>query len=428
MTARTPTTRASTSRLMPRTPSVLLVAVVGGPNSYNYVNIYNQNGRGTNVSVATSGQCSYTALAPVLTNVTNLANTAFTADVNGYYLAGGDTSAKINGTDTRPGWPISVSANFCGNYKQFLTTTSGTPDGSGKYPWTITVPAYKDYTYYYVEDGSSSFSVSLYATNNVLTPTAINASVTGGIKSYDYSCGSADWDVTAGGTGVKQITVTGTVSTADGTGTVRLPSGSISQFTISGGSFTISGIVVYDGWNNVQVYDTRGNGVTLNVLTANNEPKPPFVKFTLPTMNQNVAPGSYLIQGSITDPSSSGYAPTYMYAYIYGWDGTSYTYQRFSTDLYEQQNGYGTLTLGAGTFSFTGNINQNTTWTEIYVSGYDYVRGLSHGDDIYVNTGSTWGEWYWKTGGTRNPAKKSDPFSTRVMMRDIVIHNANLYE
>ena len=397
------------------------VAIVGGTSSYNYINVMNKDYKATNVTVTTTGQCAYVPLALTLSSVTDPSDGVLTSDSYGYYQAGSNTNIKIKGTDTRPGWGVSANSYVCGLSKQYSATTAMNPNAFGTYDWTMTVPVYDGYTSFSLQDGYTGNNVSVYALNGNLPPAPMNlTSVSNATKvnTFAGTCGSSQWDATGGTTGVTKVDVTGTTTAPDGTGMIYLPTGGYVKFSISGGNFTVPGIDVYNGSNSFAIYDSQNNYVSLEVLTLNARNRPHFITITSPLMNQTIdastGPKAVTVTGSVADPTGSGYAPNYLNGYIY--DGSNYSYQFFSTDLYEQQNyGYGALLVSAGTFSFSGSINQSNSWTEIRVYGYDQQLGISHAHDIYVNTGSSWSDYYYKP-GTSGKAGKNDAKALRDLM------------
>jgi hypothetical protein len=208
------------------------------------------------------------------------------------------------------------------------------------------------------------------------------------------------------------VTITGSTTAPDGTGYYRDALNANHPFTITNGSFSISGVTVYDGWNNFSITDTNYNYFYIGVTTTNRAAKPKFVETTSPLNNATVT-GPTTISGTISDPVSSGYAPNTVYAYVY--DSLTGTSKSYSSDLYEQQTyGYGAITFGGTAYSFTHDFGADTSsYDSVDVYAYDSVNGISHGHTIYVNTGSTTlSDYYYKPG-----AKSSMTFKRRIEER-----------
>lgn len=415
-------------------PFTATIQIVGGTNSYNDININDANYKWTGLSVTTTGSCAYVAPVFTVDTVKDSAGTTLTLDtLNNYYNAGSSATISVSGTSNRAGRAIGLSVGVCGTQVDYSTTasTTETVTGSGLYAWTISgVKVYnnvntQDFTNINIEDGYNWDYISVHATNGQAPPPPplqISGVTNAVYNASSSGCGYSYWDATAGGAVVTSVTITGTVTSPDGTSNYTDTLGGSHQFTITGGKFSIGPVQVYDGYNNFYIYDTQYNSQSVTVYTANTVPKPKFVVITSPT-GTNLS-GLKAVTATIADPTGSGFAPDSVYGYasvgVYNavTQGCDYTYPSYSNDVYSQVN-YGDLpiTFTPGSTSFTFNVDFSTgpgpggdycsTYLSVYA--YDNTHYVSHGYSISVN--ASWidtGYWYKAGAGKKASDAKTD--------------------
>jgi hypothetical protein len=237
--------------------------------------------------------------------------------------------------------------------------------------------------------------VYVLSTNTIPTPLPpFHAYASPGTLTFG-SCTSREYDSGL----ATSITITGTTTATDGTGYYRDPLNGNHPFAIVNGSFSISGVTVYNGWNNISLSDTNYNYFDLYVYTTNGVAKPKFVTTTSPANNAAVS-GPTTVTGTIADPTGSGYRPDTVYASV--WDGTTGLFRDYSSDLYmQQQYGYGAIAFDGSTFSFTHDFGPSPTgYSYIDVYAYDSVNGIQHGHLIYVNSAGM-SDYFYKPGAKR---------------------------
>lgn len=386
---------------------MIYVPVASGANSYTYIDIYDKDYKGVSVQLSTTASCPYQAPSSQFLGVRNDAGNTVSSDGQyvgpsdyGYYQSGTSSTVTLHGTANRAGHAVTVESNACGNRVTKTTNASLTANGSGSYDWSVTMNVYgtynSGYNYFYVNDSSSYRYVYVISTNSIQPPPPpLTATASPGTVTYSQ-CTSIEYDAGS----VASITITGTTTAPNGTGYYRNSLNQNVPFVIANGSFTISGVTLYTGWNYFTLTDTDYNYFDVYVYTSGGGPKPQFVTITDPKVNDTVT-GNRTITGTITDPVNSGYKPNTVYAYVS--DYATGTSKDYSSDLYEQQQyGYSKLAFDGVNFSFSFDFGTNTSdYSYIDVYAYDNVNGISHGHTIYVNTG-TWtaSDYYYKPGRT----------------------------
>ncbi|MCR4303254.1 MAG: Ig-like domain-containing protein [Gallionella sp.] len=408
------------------------VPLVSGSGSYNNIDVYDLNWMWTGVKVTTSGACIYNPPVMTLSSVKNSGGVTIGYDAGlGYYPAGASQTIMVSGTSDRPGRTITLSSYACTS--QSYTTTA---DTSGN--WSFTgIPVYDGYNYPSISDGYTSQSLTVYAANAQFAVPTLTASVTGGTLTYTGSCGYKQWDA---GTATS-VTITGTTTAPDGTGYYTDATGGNHPFTISGGSYTISGVTVYGGgglgeWNYIYLNDTAWNYQSVSIYSTNTSAKPKFVNIATP-VNTNTASfvaGLQGVTGTITDPVASGYAPSVVRAQMGVWNNTtySYTYTYYSSDV-NDQNMYGdsaiTYNATTGSYSFQADFGTVGSYTYIHVYAYDDVTYASHGMQMYYNdgtAGSTGYSNYYKPGAKAGGAAPRNPaVASEIMKQQLKSINRN---
>lgn len=390
----------------------IYVPVASGAGSYTYINIYDKDYKGVSLHLSTTANCTYVAPSSTFVGVKDDLNSVLTNDGTygtgpydyGLYQSGTSSTVTLYGTASRAGHSVTAENNICGNRFTKTTNASLTPNSLGSYDWSVTMDVYgtynSGYNYYYVYDGSNYRYVYVRSLNTVATPPPPFQAYASPGTQTNASCTSREYDLSSLGSLATSVTITGTTTAPDGTGYYRDPLNGNHPFTITNGSFTISGITVYDGWNNIYLNDTNYNDFNVSILTANGLLKPQFVKTTSPVLNSTVT-GTQTVQGDISDPIGSGYSPKTVYASVY--NSVTGSSRSFSSDLYEQQQyGYGAMSFNGTNYSFSYDFGAVTTsYSSIDVYAYDNVNGISHGHTIYVNTGGIWTDYYYKPGAMK---------------------------
>lgn len=379
------------------------VPVVSGTGYYNNIDIYDKEWKWTGVNVTTTGSCAYVSpemtvdLLKDATDATLASNLYATNPYiynGGPYDAGTSSTITLSGTSNQPGRTITVSVWTCSKEEKYSTSA----DSSGN--WSISgIKVYDttDMSYWYnVSDGYNGFGFWITSVNGVNpTPPLDVTSLTGGTKT-NSGCGYSEW------TGVTSTTVTisGTTTAQDGIGTYSDPLGGVYTFNIAGGTFTISNVSVYDGYNYININDTNWNYHSVSISATNGVSRPKPLAITSPLHNASPPAGPLTVIGTF----DTGFSPTYVYGYTESYNSgtSSWEYNYFSTDLYEQQTyGYGPLTVSGSNFSFDANIGDTSNYTYIYVYAYDSGTATNHAHSIYVNNVYSYGDWWYK------PTKKT---------------------
>jgi len=408
----------------------IYVPVASGTGSYTYVDIYDKDYKGISIQLSTTANCTYAAPASTFVGVKDSGGADLVNDHTRDYLqsdfgtfqAGMSNTVTLYGTANRAGHPVTVQNNVCGNRITKSTNASLTSNVAGSFDWSVTMDVYGTYNngdnYYNVTDASNNRYVYVKSTNTVATPPppfqayASPGSMTG------ESCTYREYDLSSLGALATSVTITGTTTAPDGTGHYQDPLNGNYPFTIVNGSFTIPGIALYSGWNNLYLSDTNYNSFQLSILTANNVPKPQFVMTTSPGNNDPVS-GLTPVIGTISVPTGFVFLPDTVYASVY--DGTTGAYKDYSSDLYmQQQYGYGAILFDGTNYSFDYDFGTPTNYSSINVYAYDNINGVSHGHQIYVNTGSTWGDYYYKPGA--KPAITPAMFKKQIELQERMQH------
>lgn len=396
------------------------VPLVGGVGSYNNVDIWDASNGWTSVKVTTSSACTYAAPVIALTGVLDSAALAVAQDMSGNYLAGASSTVTITGTSSRAGRTINASAYACSS-KSYSTTSSSVANLSGTYDWSISVPVYDGGNYIYVSDGwSSNVSVNVNTTNTLLATAPLTAAVSPGTVTYAGTCGYNNWDAGA----ATSVTITGTTTAPDGTGTYTDASGANQTFTITGGVYTIANVALYNGSNYISISDTKYNYQSVYISTTNGVPKPIYVDITAPTNTSGTAvTGVQTVTGTVSDPTASGYKPTIVNATVGVYDALTWTwtYTYYSSDATEQSM-YGkqamTYTASTGTFSISG-VDFTGKYVYVDVSANDNVNYKYHNMTKYYNDGwnglSTGYGYYNKSGAVKQPSVRSQAVAAGIM-------------
>lgn len=376
----------------------LTMPVVNGPNSYNYLDLYDWTGRRVGLNILTTGNCTYTQ--PV-TAVTTINSSPVTFDaVNQWYPydAGSATSITIAGTTTRPGGTVSATLYACSIQERYSTTA----DSGGN--WSI--PGVKVYgtlpggaNAMLIMDGATAKTVIVATSNTQPLPAQPLdiSSVSPGSKSQNQ-CGWSEWNAGA----ATSVIITGRSTNGSGTGTYYDPINGMHQFAIdNAGAFSIS-VPVYNGMNYVRIYDANWNNYEVRVSTSNAaNPRPNFVKITSPS-HDSAASGLVTITGSVQDPTATGFTASKVKAMIYDSNRGMYTY--FSSDPDDQSlNGDKPMTFSGGTFSFSydfGSFGPPSSYSWIRVEALDMSGNqyIYHGHEMYVNNIYSYQEYYFKPG------------------------------
>ena len=173
-----------------------------------------------------------------------------------------------------------------------------------------------------------------------------------------------------------------------GTGNYVDATGGTHSFTINeDGTFRISGIEVYDGWNYISINDTNWNYQHVGIQTANGRVKPQFVAITSPVHGTTGLAGTTTVTGTISDPVGSGYKPSRVYASVSMWDSSTATntHINYSSDPMDQKNMNNSPIIFDGTnFSFSMELGSGKQ-AYIKVNSYDDVTYVSHSHSINVN-------------------------------------------
>lgn len=404
------------------------VPLVGGTGSYNNIDVYDLNWIWTGVKVTTSGSCTYVNPAMTVDTVKDSSGTTITLDTYSTYNVGSSTTITVSGTSNRAGRTVTVSSWACGTQLTYSTTASSTANGSDTYDWSISgIKVYDGYGSVNIGDGYNWSYISVNSTNGVQAVPALTVSVSGLTPTYQYGCGSNQYDAGTATT----VTITGTTTAPDGQGNYTDSTGGNLTFDITNGSFTISGITVYDGYNNIYLYDTSWNYQNVSIYTTNGVMKPKFVDITAPsnTSTTTFVTGLQTVAGTIV--TSGGYSPKVVRASMGVWDATAYeyTYTDYSSDVYDQTT-YGnsaiTYDAATGNFSFSADFGAGS-YTYIHVYAYDDVTYTSHGMQMYYNdgypTGSSGSSYYYKPGAKAKSASRNQAVASELMKRRLKVIN-----
>jgi hypothetical protein len=182
------------------------------------------------------------------------------------------------------------------------------------------------------------------------------------------------------------------------------------SFLITGGSFSINNIAVYQGQNYIYLVDTAWNSAQFTINSTNGTSAPHFVAISSPASGAAITNQTITITGATLDPTGTGYAPYRVTAQIFDYNG--YMSTNYSSDLVDRQNNPTLLpiTFSGGTFSFQYTISSGNP-VYITVSADDTALNASHGTQIGINTSY---QYYWKPGMTA----PVDPGLKRMMYGD----------
>lgn len=418
---------------MPDTPIDFnfVVPLVGGPGSYNNVDVYDLNWMWTGVKVTTSGNCAYASPAVTVASVLDSAGTAIALDaVQNVYPAGVSPTVTFSGTATRPGMTVNLSVSAC-SAENYTATASTAANGSGTYNWSIAnIKVYDGWNYVYLTDSAYNWSsYTVTTTNGVIPQSLMSTTVSPAVLITTGSCGSNNWDA---GTAT-MVTITGTTPAPDGTGYYSDALGNQVAFTITGGSFTIPNVVVYDGWNGIYINDNAGNGNSIGVNTTNGVLKPQFVVVTSPSnaLGTPLVTGIQTVTGTASDPSGK-YMPSVVGATVGVYDSVNFTwtYTYYSSDLLTQSMGSSPITYDAATGNFSFGVDF-AAGSYLYVDVYaqDQVTWIQHGVTMYYNdagaTGSSGTFWYYKPGSKASSATNNSVIQSEMLKQRLRMTNRN---
>ncbi|MDH5777229.1 MAG: hypothetical protein OEZ33_03375 [Gammaproteobacteria bacterium] len=397
------------------------VPVTSGTAAENFIDINDAQWRWTGIRASTTGSCQYTPPVMTVTGLFTVADTGFTTNlatmsdaVNGGTTAPtAETQLVIAGT-TGASRDVKVETWSCGRQQFYF----GTSDGAGNF--AVTIDVYDGYTYYNINDGFNWGSMNIDATGNgnVAVP-AMQISVADGavpgtpLTSMNSSCDWADYDVAM----AASVVITGTTEAGDGTGNYDI-NGVPGTFTITGGSFSFtldSSNGLYNGYNNLNVFDTNWNGFHVNLNNVNSgATAPQFVTISSHVDGAQVVGTSggsaVTVSGSVdlTAAAPNTYEVFKVRAMVEDCNAgnTNCTWTYFSSDSNDWQYGDMPITYddATGNFSFSATIDSDSyTNIEVNAEG-DIVDATNnrmwagHGHRITVNdTGCTSNcGWYWK--------------------------------
>lgn len=406
-------------------PFSFTVPLVGGAGSYNNIDVYDLNWVWTGVKVTTSAACSYAVPAMTVASVLDINNAVLTTDAWGTYLAGGSKKVTVSGTSNRAGRTISANIYAC-TLKSYTAVASSTPNVAGTYDWSLVgMPVYDGWNSVDLSDGYNWQNISISTTNLLKDVPALTASVTGLTPTYQGTCGYQEYDAGTANT----VTITGTTTAPDGTGNYTDPAGGSYTFTITGGTFTIPGVQVYNGWNYIYIYDTAWNNQSVTITTANGKTKPQYVAITAPVQTYDamgamvMITGMNTVSGTIT-AGATGFAPSVVRASVYNWATGISTY--YSSDSYDQ-NTYGDLpiTYAANTFSLNVDFGLAGDDVEVNVYANDPVTYANHGVTQEFNY--PFGNYsnYYKPGAKAAGATKNQAVNSEMMKQRLKSTNRN---
>jgi hypothetical protein len=373
------------------------VATTGtGPYSYtitqtvygggtNYIDISDASWNWQGVQVTTS--CATAPVVFGVSSVTDGTNT-LTADVYGTYNTT-TASVTVNGT-AKPG---AITAYVSGQYYATYTTTAS----AGTY--SINLPVYAGYDYISLTDGSNWTYVNVYTTSaaTVYTPPINSVTVSGSTLS---SGGGASDTWSSWNTSLDTVNISGTAQVA-GTGSWSQSGASYNSgtFTVSAGTFTLTGVTLGYGYNYFTLYDANWNSYYLDIYTSGGIGAPAKVVAITGPLQNATASGATTVSGTI---NTASFAPVYVYGYVYDYTTGVSTY--YSNQAADQSAGYQALNYSAGAFSFnTSVISPNPTFIEVYASD---LNGMQHGHYVYVNNTYGYSDYFWKP-GTKATAKSA---------------------
>jgi hypothetical protein len=398
------------------------VPLVGGAGSYNNIDVYDLNWMWTGVKVTTSGACSYAPPTLTVASVLDSAGGAITPGAGGDYLAGANQTVTVTGTTNRAGRTVTASMYSCTS-QTYTTTASSTANASGTYDWSISgIKVYDGWNSLNVTEGSNWQYLNVSTTNGQLAQPALTATVTPGTVSYSGTCGYNSWDAGA----ATVVTISGTTTAPDGTGNYTDAAGSTHTFTITGGTYSIPNIALFDGYNNISINDTAWNWQSVGISTTNGVPKPQYVFITSP-LNTAAVTGLQTVSGTISITTASGYKPSTVEATVGVYDSATFmwNYVNYSSDV-NQQTMYGKLPLtydaATGNYSIS-NVDfgpaPSGNQVSVNVYAYDNVNYISHSVTTYYNDpyGNT--TYYYKSGSktvgaARNQAMTSEMLKQRL--------------
>ncbi|MBI5625942.1 MAG: Ig-like domain-containing protein [Nitrosomonadales bacterium] len=385
------TTFASVSEWQSVTPTGLV-----SPYSYSFtqnvytginansIDIYDGNWSWQGVQVSTTcatgpvvfGVNLQTATPAGVTDGTS----ALTADAYGTYNTTVST-VTVNGT-AKTG--STITAYVSGLYYGTVTTTAS----AGTY--SINLPIYTGYNYISLTDGSNWSYLNVSTTGGTAYTPPINAVTVSGSTLSSGGGVSDTWSSWNTNLGIVDI---GGSASVNGTGTYYL-SGSYTStsgsLTISGGAFSLTGVVLDYGYNYITLYDANWNSYSLTIYTTGGTNAPVKVVAITSPLQSATASGAVVVTGTI----DTAFAPVYVYAYTYDYTTGLSTY--YSNQAADQAAGYQPLTYSAGTFSFSASVTAGDT-TVIETYAYD-ANWLGHGHGIYVNNPAGYTDYFYKPG------------------------------
>jgi hypothetical protein len=345
--------------------------------------------------------------------------------MSGSYPVGASPSVTVSGTSNKAGRTISADIYACSS-KSYTTVASSTPNVAGTYDWSLVgIPVYDGWNSVSLSDGFNWQYIDVSTTNGSQDVSALTASVSGLTPTYQGTCGYQEYDAGAATT----VTITGTTTAPDGTGNYTDPAGGSHSFQITNGTFTITGIQVFNGWNYISFYDTAWNYQYVYISTTNGVAKPQYLAITSPVQPYDgmgamvMITGMNTVSGTIT-AGTTGFAPSVVRASVYNWATGNYTY--YSSDSYEQYM-YGDLpiTYTANTFSLDVDFGITGDDIEVDVYAYDDATYANHGVTQEFNY--PWGNYsnYYKPGAKATGATKNQAVNSEMMKQRLKATNRN---
>ncbi len=148
---------------------------------------------------------------------------------------------------------------------------------------------------------------------------------------------------------------------------------------------------------------------------SNGQQMPKFVEITSPIQGGSIASLPSTITGKIYDPTSSGYTP----AYLMAWVCDDYTCARYSSDPMRIQSGWKAMTYTPASGGTQASFSVPVAVGDVTLGGMyplyievDTIDDMNtwHWDYIYVNDTNNfgWGEGYGKPGTQPSIAPPND--------------------
>ena len=425
------------------------VPVIGGFNAYNSVNINDANFASIFVNVETTdGTCEY--IQPVL-ETTGISDgsttTTLISDSSGMvgvddgfggitdYDAGASGLVTLSGTSTGPGRAILVEVYTCGGIEQYEGSASTTANASGTFDWSVeSVSVYQGATSLNITDGVNYQYMNVLSTT-VNTPvpvldaavdetTAVDSAGTSvTVTAYEGMCGYASYDAGA----AVSLTITGTTTGSDGTGSYWDSSNTMQTFDIVNGAFSFE-VNLYDGNNYFFINDADYNNMSVEVFTTNGNARPQVVTITSPLHNDVVDTTVSTMTVAGTVDGSNGFVPSRIMGYIFD-EGTGVNLT-YSSDPFEIDSlGYLPIVYDSANGGFSFDIDTATLSDQpisISVNAREDATGVEYGHAIFVNNIYNYGEYAYKPGvESAKPDAKgimSKTNATRVFKRSRMSH------